>query len=197
MILHIRTLKALGQPVESWDTLLIQNLLPKIDKSIREEWQEFTNELILPKFNECIEFLTKKSNTFESIATDIKNQFSNFKDTSTKAINNRKVALSQNNVSCVICNADHIIYNCSTFLNLSVQERINTAKDKKLCLNGLRNTHFSNYCRAGPCRKCHFKHNALLHLNKTEENKALTIKNLMKQPHPTHVYTAPMHQQSY
>lgn len=72
MLLHFRTLKVLEQPVESWDTLLIQILFPKLESTIREEWQECTNDSDLPLFKEFTNFLTTKSNKYESVATDTK-----------------------------------------------------------------------------------------------------------------------------
>lgn len=91
VLLNVRTLNALGQPVHSWDTLSIQILLPKLEKQLREEWYETTSEVHLPKFDE---FITKKSNTFESVRADsFVNKTENIHN---KISNQKRVTLVEN-----------------------------------------------------------------------------------------------------
>jgi hypothetical protein len=49
-------------------------------------------------------------------------------------------------------------------LSLSVEQRLNTVKQHKLCENCLRATHKTESCNSGNCRQCHKRHNSLLHL---------------------------------
>lgn len=54
---HIRTLKRLGQPTDTWDTLLIQLLIPRLDNNTRREWEsERANKEELSSMEDFITF---------------------------------------------------------------------------------------------------------------------------------------------
>ncbi|XP_024887379.1 uncharacterized protein LOC112464560 [Temnothorax curvispinosus] len=67
---------------------------------------------------------------------------------------------------CYLCQGQHLIYSCKQFLGLSVEDRIRKIKRLRLCLNCLRNDHFSRDCRSGSCRECGERHNTLCHIVK-------------------------------
>jgi hypothetical protein len=54
---------------------------------------------------------------------------------------------------------------CEQFLNSSINNRISFVKKLNLCLNCLKANHYTNNCKWSGCRKCHKKHNTLLHLD--------------------------------
>lgn len=70
------------------------------------------------------------------------------------------------NIMCAYCaKEDHSIFKCAMYLDLEVDQRIKEAKSRKLCLNCLKAaSHQAKQCDSGSCRKCHKRHNTLLHL---------------------------------
>ena len=66
--------------------------------------------------------------------------------------------------ACKQCgSAEHAIYQCSTFHNMSVPKRIQTQQRLKLCYNCLGGDHHQRNCRKYSCRTCHKRHHSLLH----------------------------------
>ncbi|KAK9687803.1 putative peptidase (DUF1758) [Popillia japonica] len=108
-----------------------------------------------------LDFLSRKCSTLEAV----------FKNSSSpshhiKFSKHPKAALShisRQEIHCGLCKDNHFIYQCSKFLNMSVEERTNQVKAAKLCLNCLRSGHTSKNCNSSHCRKCNSKHNTLLH----------------------------------
>ncbi|UYV73350.1 hypothetical protein LAZ67_10002818, partial [Cordylochernes scorpioides] len=65
-----------------------------------------------------------------------------------------------------LCQQEHGIYLCPTFLDMEPLERRRKVKQLKLCFNCLRNNHSVNQCRSEfKCRKCQGKHNTLIHID--------------------------------
>lgn len=66
---------------------------------------------------------------------------------------------------CIICSANHKIYDCPTFKAKNIQERMADVNKYKLCVNCLRQGHPTSDCRMGSCRErdCKERHNSLLH----------------------------------
>jgi len=64
---HLCALAKLEQPVQTWDTLLIHLITPKLDAKTKREWEfkrEFTT---LPTMAEFIEFLNKRCSILETL----------------------------------------------------------------------------------------------------------------------------------
>lgn len=73
----------------------------------------------------------------------------------------------------MFCKGSHNTYSCKELLALPVDKRLAQVKTLKLCINCLRNNHFSKDCKAGGCKKCNGRHNTFLHLGESkDENKA-------------------------
>ncbi|XP_017470093.1 PREDICTED: uncharacterized protein LOC108361844 [Rhagoletis zephyria] len=69
---------------------------------------------------------------------------------------------------CAFCgSADHLIYHCQRFANLSPNLRQKETKKLSLCLNCLKAGHQMRDCKSGSCRKCQSKHHTLLHFDRT------------------------------
>jgi len=66
---HIRTLKRLGQPTESWDSLLIHLFVPKLDNITRREWEaERADKEEVPNMKELVTFLETRCSFLEALA---------------------------------------------------------------------------------------------------------------------------------
>lgn len=73
--------------------------------------------------------------------------------------------------TCPLCENNHALYSCTSFLNLSLQDRQKLVTNKNLCHNCMRSTnHSSSDCVFGPCKLCHKKHNSLLHIDQKENS---------------------------
>ena len=69
-------------------------------------------------------------------------------------------------VSCTQCQGDHVIYRCPVFEKMSIQQRWDSMKSKKLCRNCLRK--HSGECTSSRCKHCNRFHHTLLHNIRSE-----------------------------
>ncbi|CAH1106787.1 unnamed protein product [Psylliodes chrysocephalus] len=190
---HLRSLKALGEPTDSWDRLLIQLIKNKLDKTTRDRWQEVSHsqpQRAPPKLSELMEFLVCRCEFLESIEktknhshklisnsqTPTKN--SHFKNHSQANRINHTFSAIQNTpetkstVTCFYCNQSHA-YSCTTFLKLALKDKYKEIMRLGLCINCLRKGHSKVQCSSGGCKTCHARHNTILHGTNTVETKTL------------------------
>ncbi|KAF0724709.1 Uncharacterized protein FWK35_00038057, partial [Aphis craccivora] len=64
---------------------------------------------------------------------------------------------------CLFCSGEHSTVKCVTFSDMSLDDRYQAAKDRKICFRCLNSTHWSNRCLAKACSKCKGRHHILLH----------------------------------
>ncbi|XP_043263007.1 uncharacterized protein LOC122403517 [Colletes gigas] len=155
-LMHVNALKALKEPIDAWNSILTYIIVRKLDKNTRRTWERTLDNTQMPKFTELIDFLNKQERGDET-------------ETSNSMIGNQNHIRVQSFIGterrneCYFCSGNHNIYSCENLLKLTPRERSNAAKNKRLCLNCLRNNHLTNKCIASTCKKCHRKHNTLLH----------------------------------
>lgn len=89
---HIRALKLLGQPTESWDALLLYLLSSKLDLVTRREW-ETKNSIKThdPTFVEFCENLNQKCQILEAVAGQLPETAKQSSPINTYAISNNKL----------------------------------------------------------------------------------------------------------
>lgn len=169
---HTQCLKALGQPIEEWDALIIPIITSKLDFQTNKEWELKLNSepdsfTRLPTLTELLTFLNNKQNTLQTIYKGDKD-FDKPKTQSNKIIRSFATA----NITCVFCNKDHNIHSCDIFNKLNENERNSKVRELKLCINCLRKGHFVNNCISkNTCKICHKGHHTLLHkTNQKKEN---------------------------
>ena len=173
--MHVNALKALNLPVDTWDAILIYIICQKLDKNTRRVWERSLENEQMPTFKELIEFLNKqeRGDDFEVINTNLikqqaKPKYETKTNNGTRASRHGHTFVGmQQAANCTYCGGNHNIYSCEEFLKLKPQNRANEARNKKLCMNCLKNNHFTKQCFASNCKKCNKKHNSLLHF---EEN---------------------------
>ncbi|XP_071056044.1 uncharacterized protein [Onthophagus taurus] len=156
---HTRALKALGEPVKQWGTLLIHILARKLDETTRFKWEEHVVETYkrkqIPDAQSMIDFLTNRCNVFETI------------ERGKPKIGKVSAHLTVDKAECYLCKGNHMIYNCGKFKDLDVKTKYNEAKRLKLCINCLKGGHFASKCKSlSTCKKCAERHNTLLHVAK-------------------------------
>lgn len=154
---HLRALEVLGEPVKSWDSLIIHLFTSKLDPVTRREWEGEYAKHDNATFDIFSKFLADKCRMLETIIPQ-------------KSKTNVRGFFSANTLSCNFCNKDHTIYNCNRFLDLNAKDRLTEVNRLKLCVNCLRNNHSTSQCRSMHCRKCNNKHNTLLHFSYQNNN---------------------------
>ncbi|XP_043259316.1 uncharacterized protein LOC122401314 [Colletes gigas] len=188
-LMHVNALKALKEPIEAWNSILTYVIVRKLDKNTRRTWERTLDNTQMPKFTELIEFLNKQERGDEA---ETNNMIGNQSQIRVERNANKFGKVSSHRVQafigterrneCYLCNGNHTIYACENFLKLTPRERSNTAKNKRLCLNCLRNNHPTNKCMASSCKHYHRKHNTLLHF--VEAHNAIRVDTGSKEnPH--------------
>ncbi|XP_051153762.1 uncharacterized protein LOC127277018, partial [Leptopilina boulardi] len=179
---HIRALKMLGEPTESWDTPLVCFLVLKLDRESRKEWERSVKGSEMPRLENLTNFLRERCQILEALnpeTNDNKNKMTSSinKNSFIEKKNNGKTLLNtQSSFKCILCNQDHMIHNCSDFLKLNISDRYQIVKKKGLCFNCLRGNHLINECKSRNCNLCHKRHHTLLH-TQSNQNSNVEIVN--------------------
>lgn len=172
--MHLRALKALNEPVDNWDSVLIYVLTSKLDRATHREWEKSLTGKLMPKFEALITFLRNKYQILEASTFDNKAQTNSQMNNSTKK---QILSVTQSKDFCNFCKGEHKIYACSKFQELSITDRSNAVKTLGICFNCLRRGHRSLECTLSKCKKCHKKHHTLLH---SDEYKKMKVQHLHK-----------------
>ena len=191
---HIRALRTLSVDLNHSNAMTIYLIKGKLNTYTIEKWEEFICDIKTPTLENLLTFLERRSQIEETRAATrqlsnlppsnvTKFQNSNNKphsrsttrfnqpftgatlSTSSNSHDSSSQKHSSKKTSCYICKAEHGVFSCQKFLNLSPKERYEAARNISLCTNCLRGTHNPKNCLAGGCRKCGRRHNSLLHIN--------------------------------
>ncbi|GFQ69849.1 integrase catalytic domain-containing protein [Trichonephila clavata] len=150
----VRMLESLEYKVDpTSDTLLMHMILFKLDTNSRTWFERTFPTDVIPRLDELLQFL----------ATQARSITSSF----TKRNVQRKVTLVASNAQsqCPLCNGDHTLSRCDTFLKLSVQGRSDFVKTKNVCFNCLTQFHGVKTCKSKfRCKRCKKPHHSLLHI---------------------------------
>lgn len=127
---HMRALKVLKEPTDSWDTPMICLLTAKLDKDSRREWEKAVSGNRMPKFDRFLEFLRDRCQLLEAInAGCSESNKLNTRPSNKLQTNNEKKLIgksflnAQPIISCYNCKNNHVVNKCPEFLNLSVNDR--------------------------------------------------------------------------
>lgn len=191
IVVRIRALKSLDQPVDHWDAILIYVVTSRLDRYTHLEWERSLTDQEMPTFEELRKFIKSRHNSFHVVKTqNFQQNRKNFNpqiQSHSKPHTGKKTSLNSTNQNpntqnstytqqisnpkkdyCNYCKGEHKIYFCPDFQKLSVDERISAAKLKGLCLNCLRKGHFVSDCTMPHCKKCDKHHNTFLHIEPRE-----------------------------
>lgn len=190
---NMQALKALGTDIERKNPLLATILLKRMDDDLRKRFEHEhvqsretsgdDDNTQVPEAADIIKFLNQECIEIEdaSLSESIhvkaaqsshpslsqkynklkRDSFATYKNVSLLAT--PSTATNQKLV-CFYCKkADHKIYSCPGFKNISPQERHKNVKDNKRCISCL-GAHRLAECRSkASCITCHGKHHTLLH----------------------------------
>ena len=167
----MRALRALEQPVDEWDLMIIHLMKEKLNNYNRDKWEEFTGNSDVPKLQTMISFLerraqidvtrpapthsslNKNSHAKNGFATGLVSHSSRAYFASLSNLESNQLSKFSKNQQthryCPACKGVHAIYTCSQFLNMSPQNRQTEVKNASLCSNCLRVGH-----RVAVCSDC-------------------------------------------
>ncbi|XP_078049864.1 uncharacterized protein LOC144476618 [Augochlora pura] len=182
---HLRALKNLGEPIESWNSFLVSTILSKINPETIWQWELTLADKNMPSYLHLISFLQKRANCSLTVrciptpATGIRNHSS-----ATRAKDNhvvypkQQIYFTSKFSQCSICDGEHSVRDCEPFNTYSLSERWEHVTKHSLCSNCLRAGHNARMCRSHfTCRLCNERHHTLLHQPRhshTESRKPLT-----------------------
>ncbi|GBM79586.1 hypothetical protein AVEN_140205-1, partial [Araneus ventricosus] len=149
----VRTLESLEYKIDlTTDNLLMHIILFKLDTNSRIWFERTFSTDVIPKLDELLQFLATQARSITS-------------STSKRNVQ-KKVTLvaSKAQSQCPLCNKDHSLSKCESFLKLSVQKRSEFVKSNNVCFNCLTQFHGIKACKSKfRCRTCKKPHHTLLH----------------------------------
>ncbi|XP_022171698.1 uncharacterized protein LOC111034681, partial [Myzus persicae] len=181
---HLAALEALRMPIEHWDAWLVTILVERMDGASSHEWQLRQRTTELPRYKDVMAFLASRNIAFES-SEALSSRVNEINHSSKKASQggtSKKITLAASSESnrdkCSLCEGSHRLYACLKFKQLSVSDRFNHVRGRRLCFNCLAPFHMSDACRSKySCQKCRKPHNTLLHFegNARDASAAATV----------------------
>lgn len=158
----IRSLQAIGIPVEHWDVLFTHVILSKLPDRSTLAWKQLANVDPFPPITQLLDFLENRARALDHARSTAQQQMavSNVaQQTSTnRPAYNRNATqtpplgrLFRSNIDtavgkCPHCAQQHSIYQCESFKALSPLERFVKIKGSDLCFNCLRKGHPTRLC---------------------------------------------------
>ncbi|XP_026746972.1 uncharacterized protein LOC113508216 [Trichoplusia ni] len=193
---NLRALKTLGEPTDTWDTLIIYIIVTKLDSTTEREWELFRGTLTNSSSNKTISlsdlmtFLKDRADFLETVKPSHSKSMDSSQNNHTKNMSSVKThshvstqkdgKKSANHTKsprykCNLCSSNHPIYSCDEFLLLSSKDKLKLIDEKNLCRNCLRAGHALADCWFGPCKHCNKKHNTLIHSEFVDANEPSTV----------------------
>lgn len=175
---HLGALKAGGEAVEGWSTILVFLATSKLDTRSLTEWEMSRKDTSVPTWEEFEKFICHRCHTLAAVeaakgqvkltanqlsSPPVRRSFTTFNDKSN--------VIGQ---KCYICKISHELYQCPKFLELRTPDKVKIARAASICLNCLRTGHRASSCRSAGCQKCNKRHNSKLHLEEDEREEAFS-----------------------
>ena len=135
---HLASLRSLGEPVSSWDTLLVFVISSKLDHESRRQFEMHFPGCNMPTLKNLLDFLNQRCLILERVEP-VKNK--PLKSFTTTTESKPVKDLPMKTFACYICKGDHKIWKCSTFISLKPEERYDKVRKFNLCANCLAKGH--------------------------------------------------------
>ncbi|XP_038106740.1 uncharacterized protein LOC119766331 [Culex quinquefasciatus] len=162
---HVRILKTLGELTDKWSPLLVHMVCTRLDQSTLRAWEVSTKETVdeIPAYQDLVEFLHEQARVLQSLkSATVSPSPAAPKEKSRFSVAHAATKPATNIPGCPVCSKSHRIYECDQFRRMTVEQRQEVVRNKKLCWNCLSSAHFSRNCTSRACR-CGEKHHSLLH----------------------------------
>ncbi|XP_063972071.1 uncharacterized protein LOC135159938 [Diachasmimorpha longicaudata] len=156
---HALAMKALGENIEAWNTPLVHIILKRLHHDTYREWNRQKKGKKMPNYQELLEFLREESTKLTDVSPKSPINGSNTSATimNKRSKNNRDNMRTQvlltdtGETMCRICKEDHAVDTCAKLLALSTTDRIQAARQARLCLNCLTPGHKTRTCKEDRC----------------------------------------------
>ncbi|KMQ86434.1 hypothetical protein RF55_14575 [Lasius niger] len=155
---HLRILKSMDLPTDSWNELIIHMMEAKLDTVTLRAWEQNGNP-VDGSLENLIDFLQTRCQILERIearskqkdvtkGNDSDKHYSKPRNQAkpTQSDKSSTLATTTNAGKCYLCQGGHFLYHCDKFLAMPVDERLKEMQRLKLCINCLRNDHFIKTC---------------------------------------------------
>lgn len=134
---HLRSLKGLGLEVDHWDALLVYLVSTKLDKSTGRAWEQHHSDKELPTFKKLLDFLKNRADLLDTLEGKQQQSKSEkrgweFGNRGNSGAEFSFLSGSQGVPNCVFCKGNHFVFQCKSFLSLSVPERWEKVNQYKL-----------------------------------------------------------------
>lgn len=151
-----------------FDYTLVYLALKKLDPESNRLFENSRGDTAIPSYQEVLEFVKEQTKIYTRTCTFNKPVLNTSNNSKSKLTHSFVVNSNSNQTNkCPMCNATHLIVNCSKFLEMSPNERYTIVRNKNLCLNCL-GFHRIIGCKSKMnCRFCHYRHHSLLHFGKS------------------------------
>ncbi|XP_055622077.1 uncharacterized protein LOC129765689 [Toxorhynchites rutilus septentrionalis] len=202
---HTKILRQLGEPTDSWSTILEHLLCTRLHNDTLKAWEDHASTVNEPNYNCLIDFLQRRIRVLESISVNhhVETPRSCTSIHSTKKTPHFRLSscssITNLEGKCPACNQHHPLIKCQRFNKLSLSERQQLVNLKRLCLNCLKDDHMARNCPSNfNCRHCNRRHHTLLHVTSNDNAKhrmnGNAIQNLPVTPARNNVSTPPTQQ---
>ncbi|XP_039315241.1 uncharacterized protein LOC105202500 [Solenopsis invicta] len=165
---HLRVLKVLGLPTDSWDELILHMLKNKVDTRTLRAWGEEIETNDNPRLVDMMEFLKRRCQTIERIESRVIEKTERTNKDGDQRGKGAVVTGTKPNSSARSEVIKKTTLTTALESALFIPDRIKEVKRLWLCLNCLKNDHYIKTCKCGPCRECAKKHNTLCHMSQME-----------------------------
>ncbi|XP_033228908.1 uncharacterized protein LOC117180520 [Belonocnema kinseyi] len=168
-------LKNLNRPTQHWDDFMVFWIVRKLDMSSLKEWEmHLGSETDYPTFKKLDDFLATRVRTLEAIQLSKGNLPEKGKINKGQSVKGHNAFTIS---KCLMCQENHHLFKCKQFRELSIDQRKELVLRHHCCLNCLTPGHKPYNCSSKyTCRKCHRKHNTLLHIEfKSNSNSIATM----------------------
>ncbi|XP_058822232.1 uncharacterized protein LOC131683878 [Topomyia yanbarensis] len=167
---HVKTLKQLKEPTDSWSTMLEHLVCIRLHEETLKAWEDHASTIKEPSYANLVEFLQRRMRVLESISVNIQQSGSSHSypldafDSRISTHVSTSVAMEGASVMCPVCDQPHPLLKCYKFSSFSLQDRLNLVNTRRLCSNCLRDNHFMRRCPSKfNCRTCQKRHHTMLH----------------------------------
>lgn len=184
----VQSLQLQGVQIGTWDPIIVFVIVSKLDSETHKQWELLQKKDVLPRFSELEDFLESRWQSLEMINGKTSNSQVNYSNNNShnakpKSSSNYETQSQRNDNKCFSCDEiGHKLYSCLKYNNLSIVERKNLLKSKRLCFNCLVNGHSLVDCQsASRCKSCKGKHHTSIHTDTSANNTANAISSQQNQ----------------
>uniref|UniRef100_A0ABD2WUG7 Uncharacterized protein n=1 Tax=Trichogramma kaykai TaxID=54128 RepID=A0ABD2WUG7_9HYME len=167
---HVNMLESLKVTLDKG--IIVRIIETKLPMEIRTKWEESLNFDAFPTFEQLCKFVSESAFRISALETHLvrdhiptnnkrRQEQSNNYHKSRKIDSGARAFVTNTHGNCPYCSGNHPIFKCTSFENLSIQQRWDFVKKERLCRNCLRS--HTGACLLSHCKLCDKFHNTLLH----------------------------------